>query len=181
MTLLALVIATGLVVDDAIIVIENIARFRAMGVGPRAAAVIGTRQIVFAVLSTTVTLIAVFVPISFMPVVVGNLFSVANVPGLSATLRPANSLDVRGGGQGLRFAVAGPNYARLAEVAQMLVSRLSETQGFRGARADYDTTQPQLAVRINRKAATKLGVPISTITSLINTIIDYQKAEDLFI
>ena len=357
LTLLALVIATGLVVDDAIIVIENIARFRAMGVGPRASAVIGTRQIVFAVLSTTVTLIAVFVPISFMPGVVGNLFSefgfvlafavsisslvaltvcpmlaaklgvpydpekaraqpgwfarlsdrlaglyaatldiclrarwlvvagclgfavvgwgaykllpheitptedrgvmqiamtaqqganldymarlaervetallpyketgevtgvlttvggmstnratvvaalapwadrarsqqqiqaelqskLANIPGLSVTLRSPNSLGVRGGGQGLRFAVAGPNYDRLAEVAQTLVSRLSETQGFRGARSDYDTTQPQLAVRINREAATKLGVPISTITSLINTMIDYQKAADLFI
>src|SRR5690606_23751757 len=75
LTLLALVIATGLVVDDAIIVVENIARHRALGAGPRAAAVIGTREIVFAVLATTATLIAVFVPISFMPGIVGNLFS----------------------------------------------------------------------------------------------------------
>ena len=75
LTLLALVIATGLVVDDAIIVVENIARHRAMGKGRRAAAVIGTREIVFAVLATTATLIAVFVPISFMPGVVGSLFS----------------------------------------------------------------------------------------------------------
>src|SRR5690606_23326329 len=44
-----------------------------------------------------------------------------------------------------------------------------------------DTTQPQLSVRINREAATKLGVPIDTITSLINTMVDYQKAADLFI
>ncbi len=51
LTLLALVIATGLVVDDAIIVVENIARHRAMGAGARAAAVIGTREIVFAVLA----------------------------------------------------------------------------------------------------------------------------------
>jgi hydrophobic/amphiphilic exporter-1 (mainly G- bacteria), HAE1 family len=52
---------------------------------------------------------------------------------------------------------------------------------FRSARTDYDTTQPQLSVRIDREAATKLGVPIATITSLINTMIDYQKAADLFI
>ena len=74
-TLLALVVATGLVVDDAIVVIENIARHRAMGAGPRAAAVIGTKQIVFAVLATTATLAAVFIPVSFMPGIVGSLFS----------------------------------------------------------------------------------------------------------
>jgi multidrug efflux pump subunit AcrB len=75
LTLLAFVVATGLVVDDAIVVIENISRHRANGLGPRAAAVIGTRQIVFAVLSTTVTLAAVFIPVSFMPGIVGSLFS----------------------------------------------------------------------------------------------------------
>jgi HAE1 family hydrophobic/amphiphilic exporter-1 len=62
MTLLALVLATGLVVDDAIVVIENISRQRALGLGPRAAAVIGLKQVFFAVLATTVTLAAVFIP-----------------------------------------------------------------------------------------------------------------------
>jgi len=357
LTLLALVIATGLVVDDAIIVVENIARHRAMGKGRRAAAVIGTREIVFAVLATTATLIAVFVPISFMPGVVGSLFSefgfvlafavtissmvaltvcpmlaaklgvtekartggekpgtftrlanglaslyarvldiclrarylvllvclgfaalgwiaykllpqeitpaedrgviqislraqqganleymsgltskvedaltalkkdgeitsvlatvgaggtnsasvvasladwsqrartqqqiqaelqnkLSGIPGLQVSLRSANSLGIRGGGQGLRFAIAGPDYGKLADVAQKIASRLSTTPGFRNARTDYDTTQPQLSVRINREAATKLGVPIDAVTSLINTMIDYQKAADLFI
>ena len=50
LTLLALVLATGLVVDDAIVVIENISRQRGLGLGPRAAAVLGTRQVFFAVL-----------------------------------------------------------------------------------------------------------------------------------
>jgi HAE1 family hydrophobic/amphiphilic exporter-1 len=358
LTLLALVIATGLVVDDAIIVVENIARHRAMGTGPRAAAVIGTHEIVFAVLATTATLVAVFVPISFMPGIVGSLFSefgfvlafavsissvvaltvcpmlaaklgaterresraeprrgwyvrlgnalgaayarvldlalrarylvvllclafgaagwaaykllpqeitpaedrgmiqislraqqganleymsaltqrvedalsdikkdgeitgilatvgaggtnsasvvasladwsvrsrsqqeiqadlqrkLAGIPGLQISLRSSNSLGIRGGGQGLRFAIAGPDYDRLADVATKLAARLSATPGFRNARTDYDTTQPQLSVRINREAATKLGVPIETITSLINTMVDYQKAADLFI
>jgi hydrophobic/amphiphilic exporter-1 (mainly G- bacteria), HAE1 family len=355
LTLLALVVATGLVVDDAIVVLENIARRRAMGLGPRAAAVLGTREIVFAVLSTTATLAAVFVPISFMPGIVGNLFSefgfvlafavmvssfvaltlcpmlasklgtghetpqtggigagigdffawvyagileaslrlrwivvavcigvavlgglafvnlpkeitppedrgvlllrlgaqqgtnldymskktqiiektvgeykdrgevtgvlsmigggrgsnqafvvaplapwaertrsqqeiqaelqkrLADIPGISIRILSPNSLGIRGGGQGLRFAVAGPSYERLADAAVKLTSRLSETQGFRNARTDYETTQPQLSVRINREAATKLGVPIDTITSLVNTMIDYQKAADLFI
>jgi hydrophobe/amphiphile efflux-1 (HAE1) family protein len=357
LTLLALVIATGLVVDDAIIVVENITRHRALGAGARAAAVIGTREIVFAVLATTATLVAVFVPISFMPGIVGSLFSefgfvlafsvtisslvaltvcpmlaaklgtgdhppkgqegsgpfarvadvlatlyagvlniclrarylvvaaclgfaalgwgafkllpqeitpaedrgviqirltaqqgsnldymskktqevenilaplkksgeitdilttvgggggnrasivaalapwserkrtqqtiqaelqkkLADIAGLTISLQSANSLGIRGGGQGLRFAIAGPDYAKLADVAMKLTSRLSQTPGFRNARTDYDTTQPQLSVRINREAATKLGVLIETITSLINTMVDYQKAADLFI
>ncbi|SDP48679.1 AcrB/AcrD/AcrF family protein [Filomicrobium insigne] len=357
LTLLALVVATGLVVDDAIVVLENIARRRAMGAGPRAAAVLGTKEIVFAVLSTTATLAAVFVPISFMPGIVGNLFSefgfvlafavtissavalilcpmlasklgtgvsisdgetrkgllggvgalgaaaygailnlclklrylfialclgfaalgwlayenlpkeitptedrgvvlirlgtqqgsnlqysaqkterveavlhelkdrgevtdvlamigrggvnrafviaplapwsersrsqqeiqaelqrrFASIPGITVSLLSPNSLGIRGGGQGLRFAVAGPNYDRLADVALKIANKLSETPGFRNARTDYDTTQPQLSVRINREAATTLGVSIDTITSLINTMVDYGKAADLFI
>ncbi len=354
-TLLALVVATGLVVDDAIIVIENIARHRAMGAGPRAAAVIGTREIVFAVLATTATLAAVFVPVSFMPGIVGSLFSefgfvmafsvtvssfvaltlcpmlaakigtgyhadpttpgrfdriasvfgnfyssildwclklrwivvagclafgaaayaafllvpseitptedrsvininitaqqgsnleyvarkiapieealdelkkkgeitgvlttvgrgganraaivaplapwrerkrsqqqiqaelqakFANIAGLSISMRSPNSLGIRGGGQGLRFAVTGTDYDKIADAATALAQRLSQTPGFRTARTDFETTQPQLSVRIDREAAVKLGVPIEAITSLINTMVDYSKAADLFI
>ena len=74
LTLLALVLATGLVVDDAIVVLENIQRRRAQGLGARAAAVLGTRQVFFAVVATTVVLISVFVPISFLPSTAGRLF-----------------------------------------------------------------------------------------------------------
>jgi len=354
LTLLALVVATGLVVDDAIIVIENIARHRSMGAGPRAAAVLGTKEIVFAVLATTATLAAVFIPVSFMPGIVGNLFSefgfvlafsvtisaavaltvcpmlaaklgtgaeghednsilgrigggltrlymfiveiclrlrwivvliclafgalgwiafqslkqeitpaedrgviqirlnaqqgsnldymskltgrveavlapykqsgevthvlssignsganramiiaslapwhdrhraqqniqtelqkkLGDIAGLQISLQGANSLGIRGGGQGLRFAIVGPSYERLSATAVKLVNKLQELPDFRSVRTDYDTTQPQLSVRINREAATKLGVPLETITSLINAMIDYQKAADLFV
>ena len=74
-TLLALVLATGLVVDDAIVVLENVQRLQHQGVGPRAAAILGTRQVFFAVLATTATLISVFLPISFLPSTAGRLFS----------------------------------------------------------------------------------------------------------
>ena len=74
LTLLALVLATGLVVDDAIVVLENIVRRRNEGMGPRAAAVLGTREVFFAVIATTATLVAVFVPISFLPGQTGGLF-----------------------------------------------------------------------------------------------------------
>ncbi|AGK58521.1 acriflavin resistance protein [Hyphomicrobium denitrificans 1NES1] len=348
LTLLALVVATGLVVDDAIVVIENIARHRLLGAGPRAAAVLGTKEIVFAVLATTATLAAVFIPVSFMPGIVGSLFSefgfvlafsvtisaavaltvcpmlaskfgtggegqeshdgfltnlymgiveiclklrwlfvllclafgvlgwfafqslkqeitpsedrgiikirlnaqqgsnldymakltqkvedllvpyrqrgevtnvlssignggvnramvvatladwserertqqqiqaelqkkLSDVVGLQVQTQTANSLNIRGGGQGLRFAIVGPNYDQLSDTAVALVNKMQALPDFRSVRMDYDTTQPQLSVRINREAATKLGVPITTITSLINAMIDYQKAADLFI
>jgi HAE1 family hydrophobic/amphiphilic exporter-1 len=74
LTLLAIVLATGLVVDDAIVVLENIVRRRGEGMGPRAAAVHGTLEVFFAVIATTATLAAVFVPLSFLPGQTGGLF-----------------------------------------------------------------------------------------------------------
>jgi HAE1 family hydrophobic/amphiphilic exporter-1 len=75
LTLLALLLATGMVVDDAIVVLENIQRRRGQGLGPRAAAVLGTREVFFAVVATTATLVSVFVPISFLPSAAGRLFA----------------------------------------------------------------------------------------------------------
>ncbi|MFT7286867.1 MAG: hydrophobe/amphiphile efflux-1 (HAE1) family protein [Halieaceae bacterium] len=74
LTLLALVLATGLIVDDAIVVLENIQRRRRQGLGANAAAVLGTRQVFFAVIATTAVLVAVFVPIAFLPGTAGRLF-----------------------------------------------------------------------------------------------------------
>ncbi|MFB0951724.1 MAG: efflux RND transporter permease subunit [Rhodospirillales bacterium] len=73
-TLLAMILAAGIVVDDAIVVLENIQRMRAKGIKTRAAAVLGTRQVFFAVMATTATLISVFIPISFLPSTAGRLF-----------------------------------------------------------------------------------------------------------
>jgi len=74
LTLLALVLATGLIVDDAIVVLENIQRRRAGGLKKLAAAVLGTQQVFFAVIATTITLVAVFLPIAFLPGETGRLF-----------------------------------------------------------------------------------------------------------
>mgnify|MGYP003314735349 FL=1 len=74
-TLLALLLAIGLVVDDAIVVLENIKRRIENGEPVLRAAHEGTRQVVFAVLATSVTLIATFVPISLLEGQVGRLFS----------------------------------------------------------------------------------------------------------
>lgn len=74
-SLLALVLATGMVVDDAIVVIENIMRKRREGMGAFAAAAAGANEVFFAVISTTATLAAVFIPISFLPGQAGGVFS----------------------------------------------------------------------------------------------------------
>jgi multidrug efflux pump len=74
LTLMALVVATGFVVDDAIVVIENIARYIEDGVPPLQAALDGSKQIAFTIISLTVSLIAVLIPLLFMQEVVGRLF-----------------------------------------------------------------------------------------------------------
>ncbi len=74
LTLLALLLAIGLVVDDAIVVLENIQRRIEDGETVIVASLKGARQVTFAVIATSLTLIAVFVPLSFMPGQVGRLF-----------------------------------------------------------------------------------------------------------
>lgn len=75
LTLLALLLAIGLVVDDAIVVLENIQRRIDAGESPLRACVLGSRQVTFAVIATSLTLIAVFVPLSFLEGQVGRLFT----------------------------------------------------------------------------------------------------------
>ncbi|HTZ21047.1 MAG TPA: MdtB/MuxB family multidrug efflux RND transporter permease subunit [Opitutaceae bacterium] len=74
LTLMALTIATGFVVDDAIVMIENIARYIEEGEAPLDAALKGAEQIGFTIISLTVSLIAVLIPLLFMGDVVGRLF-----------------------------------------------------------------------------------------------------------
>jgi multidrug efflux pump len=75
LTLLAIVLAIGLVVDDAIVVLENIHRRIEEGEAPLVASYLGTRQVGFAVVATTLVLVAVFVPISFLEGDAGKLFA----------------------------------------------------------------------------------------------------------
>lgn len=356
LTLLALVLATGMVVDDAIVVVENISRQRHLGLGPRAAAVIGTRQVFFAVISTTATLAAVFIPISFFPGTAGRLFSefgfvlafavllssvvaltlvpmlasrwigdgstrsttfvgrgvsaigrgaerlyarllgaclgapivvlviallFAGAAGVAFTLLPnqltptedrgfipisirapqgatveytaeqvrkaeavlepfiesgevknifarargfggggfmfvslapwderersqqaitadlnarlgaipgiqvfaysPNSLGIRGGGQGLRFAVAGNDYDQIAAAADDLKAAMSESSAFSNVRLDYDTTQPQLSINIDRERAADLGISIENISSFVQALLDGRDLGNFYI
>ena len=74
LSLMALTISTGFVVDDAIVVIENISRHLELGLSPYEAAMVGSREIGFTVLSMSTSLIAVFIPILLMGGIVGRLF-----------------------------------------------------------------------------------------------------------
>ena len=108
LSLMALTIATGFVVDDAIVMIENIVRFIELGDSPMQAALKGAKQIGFTVISLSVSLIAVFIPLLFMTGIVGRLFrefaitlsvAVAVSALVSLTLTPmmcARWLDAKG-------------------------------------------------------------------------------------
>jgi HAE1 family hydrophobic/amphiphilic exporter-1 len=345
LTLLALVLATGLVVDDAIVVLENIVRLRRSGMGARAAAVAGTQEVYFAVLATSVTLAAVFVPISFLPGQVGGLFrefgvtlaiavmvstvvalslapmmaaralrhevrpdrglavrlgqalmrlygrmlhvtlqvpivilvaagifagvawlilptlkeeltppedrsqvgvivqapqnvsldytnaqigkiealltplrdsgevanvfsitgfggstnrgfitvslvpqdqrsrtqqeiaadiskAIAQVPGVRAFAVQPNSLGIRGGGNGLQFALVGTSYDTLAEASDITVAALSTDPRFGQVRSSYDTTQAQVTVQIDRTRADQLGVDVTGLGTTLQAMLD---------
>jgi multidrug efflux pump len=86
LTLLAIVLATGLVVDDGIVVTENIFKKIEEGMNPVEAAVKGSNEIIFAVISTSITLAAVFLPVIFMEGFVGKLFREFGIVLASAVL-----------------------------------------------------------------------------------------------
>ncbi len=73
-SLLGITLAVGLVVDDAVVMLENIVRHVEDGMEPFAAAVIGAKEMAFTIFSISVSLVAVFIPIFFMPGVIGGLF-----------------------------------------------------------------------------------------------------------
>jgi multidrug efflux pump len=74
LSLMALTISTGFVIDDAIVVMENIARYLEQGMSPMAASLAGAREVGFTVLSITISLLAVFIPILLMGGIIGRLF-----------------------------------------------------------------------------------------------------------
>ena len=120
LSLLALTLSCGFVVDDAIVIIENIARHREQGCGSFEASMKGSKQICFTILAMTLSLVAVFIPLLFMPGISGKLFrefswtlaiailvsgfvSLTIVPMLCSRLtRPGNGLGL-GNGLGMRL------------------------------------------------------------------------------
>ncbi|WP_432420001.1 efflux RND transporter permease subunit [Martelella mediterranea] len=354
LTLLAIVLATGMVVDDAIVVLENIVRLRSRGMGPRAAAVIGTREVFFAVITTTATLAAVFVPLSFLPGQAGGLFrefgfvlafavllssfvaltlcpmlasrilvehkhgkpgllarfgmgfakvyeltlrwalgapmvvlalgallmfgaylayanitsellpredrsvllmrvsapqgasleytrdrisqveerlqplldsgeiesvfsisgfgnntnsgfmvmslapwdervrsqdeiardvnrAASEVPAVQAFAFQPNSLNIRGAGNGLSFALVGAGHARLAEAADALLTKMQEDPTFSNPRLGSETTQAQISISVDRERAADLGVNISGLSAALRALLDGDAVSEVFI
>lgn len=164
LTLLALVLATGLIVDDAIVVLENAQRLQNEGLGRKAAAVLGTRQVFFAVVATTAVLISVFVPISFLSSDAGRLFrefgfvlalSVAISSFVALSLVPALSAKLH-----LATADAGEDApkGRLTRLGQALNDRY-----VRGMRWSLD--HPRLVVVASVAAAVAAGLFYPTLRS----------------
>lgn len=138
LTLLALVLATGLIVDDAIVVLESVQRRQQKGEGASAAAVLGTQSVFFAVIATTMVLVAVFVPIAFLPGTSGRLF--------------------REFGLVLTVAVAISSFAALSLVPA-LMARLGKPEN-----SGLEATQPNLIQRLYSAALhTVLNFPLVSI------------------
>ncbi|MEJ7688413.1 MAG: efflux RND transporter permease subunit [Variovorax sp.] len=94
-SLLGITLAVGLVVDDAIVVLENIMRYVEKGMEPMAAALRGSREVGFTIVSISISLVAVFIPIFFMPGVIGLLFrEFAVVVGLAVMVSAVVSLTL---------------------------------------------------------------------------------------
>lgn len=138
LTLLALVLATGLIVDDAIVVLESVQRRQQKGEGASAAAVLGTQSVFFAVIATTMVLVAVFVPIAFLPGTSGRLF--------------------REFGLVLTVAVAISSFVALSLVPA-LMARLGKPEN-----SGLEATQPNLIQRLYSAALhTVLNFPLVSI------------------
>ena len=94
-SLLGITLAVGLVVDDAIVVLENIVRHMEMGKKPMQAALVGSREMGFTIISISISLVAVFIPIFFMPGVIGLLFrEFAVIVGLAVLVSAVVSLTL---------------------------------------------------------------------------------------
>ncbi len=133
LSLMALTVATGFVVDDAIVMIENITRHIEEGVAPLRAAFLGAGEIGFTIVSLTVSLIAVFIPLLFMTGVIGRLFNEFSVT-LSVAVIVSAIVSLT-----LTPMMCGRLLRPAAEAKPGLVARWSE-RGFDGLLAGYKLT-----------------------------------------
>jgi HAE1 family hydrophobic/amphiphilic exporter-1 len=103
------------------------------------------------------------------------------IPGVQIFPRTANSLGIRGGGQGLQFAITGTDYDALADKAEEMRSAMEDLPVFDTVRLNYDTTQPELAVAINREAAADLGISVETLGQSLATLLDGREMGEYYV
>jgi len=151
LTLLGLVLAIGLVVDDAIVVLENIYRRMEGGEPPLIAAVDGSREIGFAVIATTLVLVAVFVPISFLQGNVGKLFREFGITVAAAVLFSALVALTLTPMMCSKLLSGGATRSRVSNVVDAFFHRLSTA---------YDTLLRRLMRRPWLVVGTTLGAMV---------------------
>jgi HAE1 family hydrophobic/amphiphilic exporter-1 len=105
----------------------------------------------------------------------------AKVPSLRAFAIQPNSLGIRGAGNGLQFAVVGNDYGQLSEEAQAIVQDMQKDPRFGQVRLDYETTQPQLDVQIDRDRASDLGIDIVGLGDALQAMVDQRKVGTVFV
>ena len=102
------------------------------------------------------------------------------IPGIQASARTSNSLGIRGGGQGLRFALTGPDYASLADAADNLIKAMEKDPTFGDVQLDFDTTQPQISVSVDRQRAEDVGVTPESIATTVQTVLSGHSVGNLY-
>ena len=103
------------------------------------------------------------------------------VHGVRSFIIRTNSLGIRGAGNGLQVALVGNNYDDLAEAANGLVEKMEAEPRFGQVRLSYETTQPQLSVKIDRERAADLGVDINGLAASMQAVLDGRSVGSVFI
>jgi HAE1 family hydrophobic/amphiphilic exporter-1 len=103
------------------------------------------------------------------------------IAGVQISTRSPNSLNIRGGGQGLRFAITGNDYDALSDKAVELQHALEQRPGFDTVTLNYDTTQPELSVAIDREKASDLGVSVDTLGSTLSMLLDGKEIGKFYV
>jgi HAE1 family hydrophobic/amphiphilic exporter-1 len=103
------------------------------------------------------------------------------IVGVRAFAIQPNSLGIRGAGRGLSFAITGNSYEQLADVSERLVARMQENPAFGSVRLEYETTQPQLFIEIDRTRASDLGIDIAGLGDALRAVLDARTVGAVFI
>lgn len=142
LSLMALTIATGFVVDDAIVVLENVTRHLEAGMGARRAAMVGASEVSFTVVSMSLSLVAVFIPILFMGGMVGRLFrEFAMVLSVAILISLVLSLTTT---PMLCALLLRPGALRPGRIATMLERIFQRAHGFYARTLDGALSHPRL-------------------------------------
>jgi HAE1 family hydrophobic/amphiphilic exporter-1 len=105
---------------------------------------------------------------------------IAQVPAIRAFVQQPNSLGIRGGGQGLQFAVIGDDYTKLYNTAEKIADKMKANPAFGRVTVNYDPTQPEVTLNIDREKASQLGININDLTGTLQAMVDTYQVNTVF-